>query len=53
MARKTAEEKAALKKESEAVKIALAEERMQEKANKKRVKNFEKPKVAPEDKFSG
>lgn len=53
MSRKTAQEKAAIKKESEALKIALAEERMQEKSEKKRAKNFEKPKIAPEDKFSG
>ncbi|WP_308149564.1 hypothetical protein [Spiroplasma sp. AdecLV25b] len=53
MSRKTAEEKIAIKKESEAVKIALAEERIQEKAEKKRAKNFEKPKTAIQDKFSG
>lgn len=51
--RKTAEEKAALKKENEAVKLAIEEERLQNKANKKRVKNLEKPKVAIHDKFSG
>ncbi|WP_342276653.1 hypothetical protein [Spiroplasma endosymbiont of Nebria brevicollis] len=53
MSRKTAEEKVAIKKESGAVKIALAQERIQEKAEKKRAKNFEKPKNAMQDKFSG
>lgn len=51
--RKTVEEKAALKKENEAVKLAIEEERLQNKENKKRVKNLEKPKVAIQDKFSG
>lgn len=51
--RKTAEEKAAIKKENEIVKRAIEEERLQNKENKKRVKNLEKPKVAIHDKFSG
>ncbi|WP_425381036.1 hypothetical protein [Spiroplasma endosymbiont of Polydrusus pterygomalis] len=51
--RKTAEEKAAVKKENEAVKLAIEEERLQNKENKKRAKNLEKPKVAIHDKFSG
>ncbi|WP_425376905.1 hypothetical protein [Spiroplasma endosymbiont of Aleiodes alternator] len=51
--RKTAEEKAAIKKENEAVKLAIEEERLQNKENKKRAKNLEKPKIAIHDKFSG
>ncbi len=51
--RKTAEEKAVLKKENEAVKLAIEAERLQNKENKKRAKNLEKPKVAIHDKFSG
>ncbi|WP_342258091.1 hypothetical protein [Spiroplasma endosymbiont of Nomada ruficornis] len=51
--RKTAEEKAAIKKENEGVKLAIEEERLQNKENKKRAKNLEKPKIAIHDKFSG
>lgn len=51
--RKTAEEKAAIKKENEAFKLAIEEERLQNKENKKRAKNLEKPKIAIHDKFSG
>ncbi|WP_339046585.1 hypothetical protein [Spiroplasma endosymbiont of Colias croceus] len=51
--RKTAEEKAAIKKENEAVKLAIEEERLQNKENKKRAKNLEKLKIAIHDKFSG
>ncbi|CAB1054030.1 hypothetical protein [Spiroplasma endosymbiont of Danaus chrysippus] len=51
--RKTAEEKAAIKKENESVKLAIEEERLQNKENKKRAKNLEKPKIAIHDKFSG
>ncbi|WP_342260944.1 hypothetical protein [Spiroplasma endosymbiont of Notiophilus biguttatus] len=51
--RKTAEEKAAIKKENEAVKLAIEEKRLQNKENKKRAKNLEKPKIAIHDKFSG
>lgn len=51
--RKTAEEKAIIKKENEAVKLAIEEERLQNKENKKRVKNLEKPKLALHDKFPG
>ncbi|WP_339038870.1 hypothetical protein [Spiroplasma endosymbiont of Andrena trimmerana] len=51
--RKTAEEKAAIKKENEGVKLAIEEERLQNKENKTRAKNLEKPKIAIHDKFSG
>lgn len=51
--RKTAEEKAAIKQENEAIKLAIEEERLQNKENKKRAKNLEKPKIAIHDKFSG
>jgi len=51
--RKTPEQKAALKKESQTIKMALAQERIVAKAAKKRIKNFEKTKVAIHDKFAG
>lgn len=51
--RKTAAEKAAIKKENEAVKLAIEAERLQNRENKKRGKNLEKPKIAIHDKFSG
>ena len=51
--RKTAEEKASIKKQNEAIKLKIEEERLQNKENKKRAKNLEKPKIAIHDKFSG